>query len=377
MEELEARGIDPRNVKIQSVTINTAKKRYNAFHKDDETGKAVVTPMSADARGVTIKISPKFDEAFKWPVIQPAAEMPVVYENKVTPVGPERRVFIWPDTQIGFYRSIQTDELTPFHDLKAIDVALQMLRAGNFDEVVILGDFVDLASMSRWLQIAEFQATTQRALQYAYCLLHKIRGIVGPDAKISYIAGNHERRLAEYTATNAKASSGLRSVETNMDLVDPVTFVPKAWSWPHMSIPEVLHLDTLNIQYTDEYPGGQVWLTPELVCVHAPENNKRLRATVIHGHIPRATVNTETIHYKDGSKEYGQIAVPGLMGTGDVAHDPALLCRGKVASNNARPSWQQGVASVLIFPSGNHEIQVHRIKDGVGIYKGHEFTAAQ
>ncbi len=90
MEELEARGIDPRNVKIQSVTINTAKKRYNAFHKDDETGKAVVTPMSADARGVTIKISPKFDEAFKWPVIQPAAEMPVVYENKVTPVGPER-----------------------------------------------------------------------------------------------------------------------------------------------------------------------------------------------------------------------------------------------------------------------------------------------
>jgi hypothetical protein len=378
LEELEARGIDPREVKVGAATVRTEKKRWQGFHKDAE-GEAIITPLKADSRLVTIKFSPKFEDGPKWPVLQPATvrkdQLPLTWV-KVTRTSPSatRKVFVWPDTQIGYYRDVVTGALTPFHDEQAISVAMQILTEFHPDEIVVLGDFLDLASMSRWLQVAEFQLTLQPAIQYGFNLLSSIRK-QAPEAKIVYLAGNHERRLSEYVATNAKSAYGIRAAVTDPDLVDPVTLVPKRWEWPQLSIVKLLHLEELGIEYSAEYPGGQHWLSPKLVCTHQPPlRSSDLRATVIHGHIPKAQITTRTVTYYHGTEEYSIVAVPGLMRTDDVV-DRTALNRTSTPSNGSRMDWQQGVATVEIFSDDLFDVQVHRIKGGQGIFRGWVYKA--
>jgi len=337
-----------------------------------------VVPMRNDLRMCTIKLSPKFEEGPAWPVIVPATPAIVTYLPRpvARPDDNTRKVFIIPDVQVGYYRDVYTEKLTPFHDERAIDVMLQMLTYHAPDEIVILGDFLDLPNMSRWTQDPAFQSTLQISLQRAYNLLHEVRAIVGPDKKITYIAGNHERRMQEYIAINAKAAYGIRSVEKDPSKVDPVTLVPYMWKWPHLSIVELLHLKDLNIEYSAEYPSGQVWLTKTLVCQHQPDRKTDLRATIVHGHIPHASRDSRTIHHHDGSVEHDIVAVPGLMRTDDVC-DPSQLSRSSVPSNQVRHNWQQGVCSITIFDNERHNIEIHRIKDGIGQFRDIEFTAQE
>lgn len=318
------------------------------------------------------------EECPKWPVMQPAIEFSTMLytPRPYNPTPSAERIFLWPDTQIGFYRSVQTGELTPMHDLAAIDIALQMLRAFRADRVVILGDLLDLAGLSRWLQLAEFQHTLQPALQYTYMLLAKIRGIVGPNVKIDYLAGNHERRMSEYIAKNAIAAHGIRNVEKDLTKVNPLTLVPTTWDWPALSLPKLLHLEDLRITYSAEYPGGEVWLNDRNVCTHPPEKStrKEIRANVYHGHIPRATVDTRTIHNRHDSPEFSVVAVPGLMGCGDTA-DKSSLSRTQTTSSGSRMNWQQGVGTLLIFDDNHEACEIGRIKNGWGSLGGQQYFA--
>jgi hypothetical protein len=319
------------------------------------------------------------EEIPRWPVVQPANQADIIYTpREPSPTPSAQRVFLWPDCQIGFYRSTATGELSPMHDLKAIDVALQMLHAFRPDRVVILGDLIDLAGLSRWFQLAEFQHTLQPAIQYTYMLLAKMRAIVGPKCEIDYIAGNHERRFSEYIAKNALAAHGLRLPEKDFRLVDPFTLMPKTWDWPVLSIPNVLRLKELGITYSAEYPGGEVWLNDRNVCCHPPEKNtkKEIRANVYHGHIPRATVDTHTVHGRGESSEFSMVAVPGLMGTGDLT-DKSSLSRTTTTSSGSRMNWQQGIGTLLIFDDLHERCEIGRIKNGWGALGENQYFAAE
>jgi hypothetical protein len=358
-EELEARGIDPRQVNIKHATIKTNKRQWTAFHKD-AAKNAVVTPLKSDQRYVQIEFSPKFAEGPAWPLIERPQGRPIKYIAKAGPIASvfAKRVFIIPDAQIGYYRDINTMELTPFHDELAIAVMMQMLKAYKPDTVVILGDFLDCASLSKYLQVAEFQLTLQPSLEYAYELLATIRSIVGPECKIEYLEGNHERRLSEFIARNALAAYGLRRAASLPD------------AWPVLSVPHLLRLDELNIRYSASYPGGQYWLTPKLVCTHQPPGKKTdLRASVIHGHTPHYRVESHTVHYHDGIETYSVHSVPGLMHVEDVA-EPQPLVRSQVPSNSTRMNWQQGVATVDILNDDVFKVISHPIANGEAIFEG-------
>lgn len=365
-DELEARGINPMAVNIKSAKVRTNKKRWNAMHKDADN-KAVISDLKGDTRDVVIEFSPKFSEGPAWPVIQPAPRSTITYLKKPhRRATGEKRTFIWPDTQIGYYRNIETDKLVPFHDLRAIDVALQMLADFEANEVVILGDFLDLPAMSRWLQLPEFQLTTQPSIYFAYQVLARIRSIVGPDATMVFIDGNHERRMAEYVVTNAKAAYGLK----------PGWATPTGW--PVHSIQYLLGFDRLKIQACSAYPGGEYWIVKPkegqpggLVAVHAPENSikKKLRASIVHGHHPQRRTDTTTVHYYHGSEEYEVHAIAGLMRIGN-AEDSAQLSRSAVASNGVNMNWQQGVGTVISYKDGYFDVRQHKIQNGSGVMDG-------
>jgi hypothetical protein len=357
-DELRARGIDPKMISIKKAKILTSKKNWDAFHKDDETGEAVVTALQGDHRNVLIEIEPKKYEP-EWPVIQPASPVKLNYlplKDGPNLSGLKKSTFILPDCQIGYYRDINAGRLTPFHDLKAISATLNALVVYKPSEIVILGDFLDLAPLSRYLQVAEFQMTLQPALNYAHSLLLQIRCIVGPDCKIVYLPGNHERRLSQYILENAASLFGIKKAN-----------IPN--SWPISSIPSLLRLDELNIEYLAEYPGGEYWITPKLLCTHAPEKNKDLRASLIHGHNESSKLDSHSVTYYHGQEVYQRYCVPGLGKQGAVK-DKTALNRTEVPSNRPRKSGDQAIATVDVYSNTLFQVNLWNINKGKIIFYG-------
>lgn len=210
-DALEAKGIDPRDVDIRSAKI--ANGSWDTTMKiKDEAGVEHVHTATNLRTGVEVIFQPKEASGPKWPFILPAPKQIIrSYKGGIaTARSGHQRVLIVPDAQIGYLRHLVTDTLEPFHDVKAISLLMQIIRDFKPHRIVILGDFLDCASLSKYLQIAEFQLTLQPSIYYAGWLLGLIRATAGPECEIDYLAGNHERRLSEYIARNALAASMLR-----------------------------------------------------------------------------------------------------------------------------------------------------------------------
>src|SRR5690606_21718345 len=143
------------------------------------------------------------------------------------------------------YRRLVDDTLESFHDEDAIDVALQVLAAARkahpIDRVVNLGDFLDLPAQGKYAQEAGFAGLTQAAINYGHQFLARQRAIC-PEAPISIIEGNHDKRLGAFVAAHAMAAFGLRKAG------DPPT------SRPTLSVPYLLRVDGLDVEGVEGYP---------------------------------------------------------------------------------------------------------------------------
>ena len=169
----------------------------------------------------------------------------------------------------------------------------------------------------------------------------------------------------EYIVRNAKAAFGIKRANTDTS------------EWPVLSVPHLLRLKELNIEYLEEYPGGQYFITPDLVCQHAPPGTKMdMRASVIHGHHPQYAVSSHTVHYMEGPKTYYTFCIPGLMRLDDTL-DRTRLVRTQVPSDRTRVSWCQGIGGVFVDrASGLFTVEVYPITNGRTIYSGRVYTKA-
>lgn len=288
----------------------------------------------------------------EWPPIVPQHMVEVKTYTPLPPSEAEfERVYIFGDVQIGFWRD--NGSLTPFHDEAAIDASLQMLARYRPHRVVIIGDFLDFPELGKYRKEPAFAFTLNPAIAYATELLAKIRAIVGPDCIIDFVPGNHEARLTSAIVDNLAALYGIRRPGDQFSL---------------LSIPYLLQFEKLNIRCAEQYPSGQVWLTDDIVCTHAPD--KRLRATQICGHLVRATVDSETFHYREGPKNYKTFIVPGLGNYGGKPADKHRLNRTNIPSNVARSNAEQACATVEITrDKKHHKVTVWEINDGFCFFK--------
>ena len=282
---------------------------------------------------------------------------------------------ILPDPQIG-YRLYEDGTTDPFHDNDAMDVALQIVRyeqeQNGVDQVVNLGDFLDLPSQGRFAQEATFANTTQLAINRGHLFLAQQRA-VAPDAEIVLVEGNHDRRLQNFVEINALSAFGLKRAE-----------MPN--SWPVMSLPFLLRLDELNVTYIDAYPAGKHWVTDNLRAIHgnkvrsngstaAAYTNDMGHISTIFGHTHRLEIQSRTTWDRVGKIR-------------SMAISPGCLCRvdGAVPSVNGaigidgRPAkewenWQQGVAVIKYKDSGQFFVDLIQIDNGMTVYQGKEFRA--
>jgi hypothetical protein len=351
------------NIPIEEVgRIDKVHLKSEAVNVRQADGSSILTPRYK----TSLSLSPKWAEGPKWPMIEQGPVLNIQYAPRVESVsGAKLKVFGWMDTQIWYYRNIETMELTPFHDVDAINIGLEALRLYQPDIVVIDGDLIDMASHSKYLQLPEFQLTYQPSINFTTRLLGTIRSIVGKKCKIVYVPGNHERRAAEYAAIYAKANYGIKRGTFENELPD---------TWPVQSLPYLLRLEELNIEYMHEYPGGEYWVNPGIVFTHQPEKNKDLRATLIHGHEESGEMKSHSVHTNEGIKVYRRYCVPGF-GRQDNTKDKTLLNSTSVASNRAKKSGNQAFCTIDIVRDDMFQVLVHDIINGECSFYGKHLQA--
>lgn len=282
---------------------------------------------------------------------------------------------ILPDPQFGF-RNVK-GVLDPFHDDRAIDVALQILSSvvhdSRVDTVVNLGDFLDLPAHSRYDQHQNWQQTTQAAIDAGHMFLARQRA-TAPRSQIVVLEGNHDKRISDTVLKFNAASFGLTRANVPDD-------------WPALTAPFLLRVDDLNVEWLDGYPARKFWLNDWIKCVHgsivrssastASAYARSDRTSTIFGHIHRIEVHHTTQQDRSGPVRMFAAtpgclcrvdgAVPGVKGAVDLSGKPLVNYE----------DWQQGVM-VLRYREDDpkYVLETIHIQDGWAMFAGQEFTAS-
>lgn len=285
-----------------------------------------------------------------------------------------RTAVVLPDPQFG-YRDV-SGRLDPFHDRRAIDVALQVLAATvadtRVDVVVNLGDLLDLPAFSKYDQHHNWQQTTQAAIDEAHLFLARQRA-TAPAAEIVVLEGNHDKRVSDTVMRFNMAAAGLKRASMPGD-------------WPALTAPFLLRTDDLGVQWLDGYPARKYWINDWIKCVHgsivrssastASAYARSERTSTIFGHIHRIEVHHTTQQDRSGPVRMFAAtpgclcrvdgAVPGVKGAVDLSGRPLTNWE----------DWQQG-ALVLHYLDDDprHHVETVHIQDGWTLFRGQEIAA--
>ena len=358
-ELLERNGIDVDDIgRVQKVNL------WQGFHKDAD-GEAQVVDL------VGVQLSPSWADGPQWPPVQPApaAKLPKVATKPAKPANGWRTCVVPPDMQIGYFRNAD-GELEPIHCERAISVVVQFCRHHQPDEIVMVGDNIDLAEMSKYRLTSAYALTTQATVDRAALLVAQLRDAC-PNARIVWIEGNHEARLPNTIIDNAKAAFGLRRGQAFTET-------------PVLSVPFLCRFDDYGIEYLPGYPASKYWINERLRVIHGHKVKSggstahsylaTEKTSVIFGHVHRREYAARTREDHDGAKEI-MAASPGCLARVD----------GVVPSTkggydlDGRPvptveDWQQGFAVVRYEPGDGRFVYDNvAIHDGWAMYEGREY----
>lgn len=359
---LEKQGIDLDEVgTIKRVSL------YQSLIKNDE-GEAEIHDLTA------IQFSPKWADGPEWPVVQqgPAVKVPKVKATPSTKSTSWKQCVVFPDVQIGYFKNAW-GELEPTHDEDAIDIALAITKSVNPDLVVCVGDNLDLPEMSKYRLTPAYAQTTQATIDRATTFCAQLKA-AAPNARIVWLAGNHEERMPNYILDNASAAYGLKQGLT-----------PN--SWPVLSVPYLCRMEEFDIEYKPGYPASNVWINERLRVIHGDRVKSsgstvhqyldKEKSSVIFGHIHRVEVAYRTREDHDGAKTI-LAASPGCL----ARIDGAIPSTKGGTDLDGRPlvryeNWQQGLAVISYEEDGLARFNYEQVMiiDGCALWRGKEYNA--
>jgi len=290
------------------------------------------------------------------PVLSPVeVKIGKIVEDRDRPVGGLKRAMVLFDPHFGFEKSLRTGKLTPYHDRGALDVALQFALWHRPDVIVFGGDILDLADWSdKFARSPNMYWTTQPSALEAAWWLGQFRACT---KEMYVMQGNHDERMNRKVIEHLKEGFGLRSVD-GMDLP------------PLLSVPRLLGLHTMGIEYVGDWPDGEIWLNPSVRVEHGSITRGKsgqtataivegVDATTAFGHVHRIEMAYKTIWGNGGARQIS-------------AFSPGCLCRtdGVVPGNKARQNWQQGIGMIDFLDTGEHRIEIIPIENGRAMYAG-------
>lgn len=366
-EILDKEGLDLADLgTVEKIRVS----EYQSLTKNNE-GEAEIHDLKATA----LVLSPSWETGPKWPVVQPAKPVAVKIPKRTGPalVGTWKTCLFLPDEQIGF-RRLADGTLDPFHDPRALNIALQIAEAERPDRIIHAGDTNDFAPFSRHRLEPGFALTVQAGIDYAYAYLAALSELTDEHDVIS---GNHDVRLQNYIIDNALAAFGVRRGGT------------APTEWPVLSIQNLLRFDEIGVNYVGSYPAGATYLNDNLAAVHGAKIGNRTRTaaqivvedervSILHGHTHKRALASKTRNSKGAPKF-------------SVAYSPGCLCRidGAVPSTKgsidafgapvrAWEDWQQGLG-VIRYQEANGRFAIEDVPifEGWAMHRGQEFNAKE
>ena len=319
------------------------------------------TPKVYNLTSRTVSTVPLTDPEF--PPIQAASPTIIVYNQAPYVSRPISYGVVISDVQYGFLRDQDTGELEPTHDPIALSVAKDITADIRPNDLYFIGDFVDWPTFSRWQKYPEYYNTLQPTIDGAHRELGEIIAAAGHQCNRRVMVGsNHQQRPEKFI------------LEHNMDALHVRRANTAPSGWPVFSEPYLLRYDDLRIEFSGQYPGGEHWVNPSLVLVHAPAKKLEFHADVIHGHTHHLAVTTWAQHTAEGRKNFFQYDCGCLCQLGSTTNKRRLMVT-KVPSDRARTDWAQGIAVISQmggkFPK--HTVDLIKIDKGFAIYQGQTY----
>ena len=344
---LEKFNVSEEEWKVTNFKVN----QWDVSAKEEVDGKIVWnTHTNYQARASLVRKRPvKCD----FPSVQGAT----VGDVKLNVKTPKRNLkvdIVLPDAQVGFKRDIHSGELAPLHDLKAIAIATEIIKEIKPDRVIMLGDMLDLPDWStHYVRSPEFYFTTQPSLDWLASWIKELR----PYCKeMVYIEGNHEKRMIDSIVQNTIQAYGIKPA--NEPDVPPI-----------VSVPYMLGLHKIGVEYIGNYPHGEFYINDNLVCIHGnkvgPKSGQSVmkmldspRISVIQGHVHRLEMGHKTVW------SHGQPKIYQAVSLGTLAR-----IDGVVPGGGTRYNWQQGFG-IVEYDNDRFQIDSVGIYDGKAIFKG-------
>ncbi len=317
-------------------------------------------PITVENWKVEAKLIKKNPEPIEFEPVKPVS----INHSYSDPGKPKEtdldRAVLIPDVHIGYRKNNFTRELENFHDRRGLDLAIQLINHVNPQLVVLLGDFLDMPDWSKnYVHSEEFAQNTQPALDEGVWWLNEIRE-TAPDAKIVYIQGNHEARVRDFLMKNNKAACGLKKATATEEEPDI------------LSVPNILDLESLGIEWVGGYPDEEYWPTDNLKLYHG-DNISSVIGKTAKTNIEDSTVNRAFAHchrfekvsktiYKNNNKKTIQSVSLGTL----------AKVGGRTPGTKEKQNWQNalGIAS---FDKNKVNIDGIAIKDGWMTYGGKDF----
>ena len=346
-ELLKKFDISEDDWKVTNFKVN----QWDVSAKEEIDGKiSWNTHTNYQARATLVrKIPVKCD----FPVVQGANIEPIKFNIKI----PKRDLkvdVVLPDAQVGFKKDFNTGELAPLHDLKAISVATEIVKEIRPNRLILLGDMLDLPDWStHFVRSPEFYFTTQPSLDWLASWISELRPYCN---EMVYIEGNHEKRMIDSIVQNTIQAYGIKPAN------EPD--VPSL-----LSVPYMLGLHKMDVEYVGNYPHGEFYINDNLVCIHGskvgPKSGQSVmkmldspRISVIQGHVHRLEMGHKTVWTHGKPKIYQAISL-GTLARID----------GIVPGGGTRYNWQQGFG-IVEYDKERFQVDSIGIYDGKAIFKG-------
>ena len=344
---LEKFNVSEEEWKVTNFKVN----QWDVSAKEEVDGKIVWnTHTNYQARASLVR---KLPVKCDFPSVQGAT----VGDVKLNVKTPKRNLkvdIVLPDAQVGFKRDIHSGELAPLHDLKAIAIATEIIKEIKPDRIIMLGDMLDLPDWStHFVRSPEFYFTTQPSLDWLASWIKELR----PYCKeMVYIEGNHEKRMIDSIVQNTIQAYGIKPA--NEPDVPPI-----------VSVPYMLGLHKIGVEYIGNYPHGGFYINDNLVCIHGnkvgPKSGQSImkmldspRISVIQGHVHRLEMGHKTVW------SHGQPKIYQAVSLGTLARIDGI-----VPGAGTRYNWQQGFG-IVEYDSDRFQIDSVGIYDGKAIFKG-------
>jgi hypothetical protein len=237
------------------------------------------------------------------------------------------------------------DQQAPFQDENLHELFCQWLRLNKPNEGVLLGDTMDFPEISRHRHKPEFAAATQECIDSGYQILRDYVAS-SEDTQWTKLPGNHDERIRNTFIDYMLDLHNLRQAGDDQ---------------PLMSIPNLLRLDELGIDYIEPHGPYQFaqhnlsnklsarhgWLVTKGAGASAHKTLEHLGYSVVVGHT-----------HRQGHVHQTKFDIHGKPETLAGVESGCMCDISKGLGYAPNPDWQNGFATAIVYPDGTFKLDL-------------------